>query len=128
MTGNKVLLKKIRKCETNQFVTVANSEKLKILSYGSINLFSKEISNILLVQNCTSNLLSINKIAHEFNCEVIFSSKNVIFQEWITKNVIGKDFLENELYFLNEEKYNFNTKKGRRMKHSLAQKNWTSIQ
>jgi hypothetical protein len=46
---NKELLENFRKCETNQFVTVANGEKIKILGYDSINLFSKEISNILLV-------------------------------------------------------------------------------
>jgi hypothetical protein len=72
-------------CETNQYVTIVNGEKIKILGYGSINLFSTKISNILLVQNYASNLLSINKIAHELNCEVIFSSKDVIFQEWINK-------------------------------------------
>jgi GAG-pre-integrase domain len=55
-------------------------------------------------------LLSINKIAQELNCEVMFSSKNMIFQEYITKKVIGEGFLENGLYFFNEEKYNFNTK------------------
>jgi hypothetical protein len=42
---------------------------------------------------------------------MIFSSKNITFQECITKKVIGECFFENELYFLNEEKYNFNTKK-----------------
>jgi hypothetical protein len=65
----------------------------------------------LFVQNRASNLLSINKIAYELNCEVIFSSKNVIFQERITKRAIGEGFLENELYFLNKEKYNFNTQR-----------------
>jgi hypothetical protein len=79
MTENKYLLYNFKKCETNQYVTVVNGEKIKILGYGSINLFSTKISNILLVQNCASNLLSINKIAHERNCEVIFSSKDVIF-------------------------------------------------
>jgi hypothetical protein len=111
MTENKYLLYNFRKYETNQYVTAANDEKIKIFGYGSINLFSKEISNILFVQNCASNLLSINKIAQELNCEVMFSSKNVIFQKCITKKVIGEGFLENGLYFLNEEKYNFNTKR-----------------
>jgi hypothetical protein len=64
----------------------------------------------LFVQNYASNLLSINKIIHELNYEV-FSSKNIFFQEWITKRIIGKDFIENELYFLNEEKCNFNANK-----------------
>jgi hypothetical protein len=79
MTGNKYLLYNFRKCEIDQYVTVANEKKIKILGYGSIYLFSKEISNILFVQNYTSNLLSINKIAHELNYEVIFSSKKYDF-------------------------------------------------
>jgi hypothetical protein len=35
----------------------------------------------------------------------------VIFQEWITKKIISEGFHERELYFLNEEKYNFNIQK-----------------
>jgi hypothetical protein len=49
MTGNKKLLYNFKKYETSQYVTVANGGKMKILGYGSINLFSKEILNILFV-------------------------------------------------------------------------------
>jgi GAG-pre-integrase domain len=110
MTGNKDLLDNYRKYEKNQFVTVANGEKMEILGCGSINLFSKEISNILFVQNCSSNLLSIRKITNQLNCDIIFSSNNVIFQELTSKRLIGEGFCENGLYFLNKEKYIFNTK------------------
>jgi hypothetical protein len=84
---------------------------MKILSYGSINLLSKKISNILLVQNCAFNLLSINKITHELNCEIIFFIKKGIFLRIDNKKMNGDGFLENRFYFLNEEKYNFNTKR-----------------
>jgi hypothetical protein len=84
---------------------------MKILGYDSINLFFKELPNVLIVQNCALNLLSINKVLHELNYEFIFSPKNVLFQKWAKKKMIGKHFLENEFYFLNEEKYNFNTKR-----------------
>jgi hypothetical protein len=86
-------------------------KKMKILDYGSINLFSQEIPNVLLVQNCSSNLLSINKITNQLNCEIIFSLNNVIFQELITKRVIGEGFFENGFYFLNKIKNIFNAKK-----------------
>jgi hypothetical protein len=43
----------------------------------------------------------------ELNCEIIFSSKSVIFQEWKMKNVIGEGFLKNGRYYINEEKCNF---------------------
>ena len=90
---------------------IANGEKMKIVGIGTINIFSKEIPNVLYVQNCSSNLLFISKITKELNCEVLFSSKNVIFQELITKKIIGKGVLENELYILNYEKINLNVRK-----------------
>jgi hypothetical protein len=85
MMGNKNLLYNLKKYEIDQFVTFGNCEKMKILRYSSINLFSKEILNILLVQNCTSNLLSINKVSHELNCEVMFSSKKYVFSRMYNK-------------------------------------------
>jgi hypothetical protein len=63
------------KWNTNQFVTAANGGKIKIIGSGSINLLSKEISNVLHIEKCSSNLLSINKITQELNCEIIFHQK-----------------------------------------------------
>jgi hypothetical protein len=47
-------------------------DKIKILGFSLINLFFQEISNILLVQNCSSTLLSISKIRNQSKFEVIF--------------------------------------------------------
>jgi hypothetical protein len=49
MMGNKYLLYNFKKYETNQYVTVVNGGKIKILGYGSINIFSKEIPDVLFV-------------------------------------------------------------------------------
>jgi hypothetical protein len=92
-------------------MTVANGEKMRIIGSGSINLFSKEISNVLHVDKCSSNLLSINKITQELNYEIIFSSKIVIFQDWIRKNFIGERFSKNRLYFFRAQKLNLNAMK-----------------
>jgi hypothetical protein len=108
-------IKKFINWNTNQFVTVANGSKMRIVGSGSIDLFSRNISNVLYVKNCPTNLLSIGKIMQELNCEIIFSSKSVIFQEWKSKNVISEGFLENGLYSINEEKYNFFGNKRRRV-------------
>jgi hypothetical protein len=35
----------------------------------------------------------------------------MVFQEWITKRVIGEVYMQNGLYNLGERKYNFNIKK-----------------
>jgi hypothetical protein len=73
--------------------------------------FSKIISNVLLVKNYASNLLSIRKITSELNYKLIFSSKNIIFQDVIFKNVIGEGLMKNELYYLDQAKFNFNIRR-----------------
>jgi hypothetical protein len=65
ITGNKNLLHNYENWNKVQFVIVANGEKIKILGSGSIKLFSKNISNVLYVQHCSSNLLFINKLSQE---------------------------------------------------------------
>jgi GAG-pre-integrase domain len=92
-------------------VVVANGDKMEILGNDSINFFSKNIQNVLHVRNCASNLISTSKITNELNCEILFFSRNEIFQERITNRVIGESYLQNELYNVRERKYNFNIKK-----------------
>jgi hypothetical protein len=111
MTGDKNLLNNYKCHEGKQFVVVANGDKMKILGNDLINFFSKNIQNALHVRNYASNLISISKITNELNCEILFSSMNVIFQERITKRVIGEGYLQNGLYNMGERKYNFNIKK-----------------
>jgi hypothetical protein len=77
MTENKNILENFNAFSTKQYVTVANGEKMEILGDGSITIFSKKISNVLLVKDCASNLLSISRITIELECELIFSSKSV---------------------------------------------------
>jgi GAG-pre-integrase domain len=42
----------------------------------------------------------VSKITKEQNCNVIFSPKNMIFQDIVTKRMIGEGKLDNDLYFL----------------------------
>jgi GAG-pre-integrase domain len=106
MTGNKIFLTNFRKYDTKQYMTVANNEKMEIIGDGSIKILSK-----IFVKNYASNLLSIRKLTIELNCKLIFSSKNMIFQELILKNVIGKRFFKNGLYYLDQEKFNLTIKR-----------------
>jgi GAG-pre-integrase domain len=41
----------------------------------------------------------------------VFKSNNVIFQDLITKKKIGEEFLENDFYFLNSNKFILNIRK-----------------
>jgi hypothetical protein len=64
------------------------------------NFFQKNISSVFYLPAFTSNLLSVSKITKELNCNVIFSPHNVIFQDIVTKRMIGEGKLDNELYYL----------------------------
>jgi Reverse transcriptase (RNA-dependent DNA polymerase)/gag-polypeptide of LTR copia-type/Integrase core domain/GAG-pre-integrase domain len=90
----------IRKEEKNQFVTIANGQKIPIHGSGNTHIFSKNIANVLYLPTFTSNLLSVSKITNDINCNVIFSPKSVIFQDRISGKKIGEGRLENELYLL----------------------------
>jgi hypothetical protein len=90
---------------------VTNDERIKILRSESINIFSKNLYNVLHVQKCFSNLLFINKISQEINCYFFIKEKDFFFPDWMTGNIIGEGFLENELYILEEEKDTSNVKK-----------------
>jgi hypothetical protein len=96
-------------------LTDAIGDKIKIIESGSIDLFFKKIPNVLYVQDCPINLLSINKIAQELNCDIIFTTKKLIFQDWNTKSVIGEGVLEKRFYYLKEETCNFMTKMEEKM-------------
>jgi hypothetical protein len=65
MTGNKNILENFNEFSTKQYVTVANDKKIEILGDGSIIIFSRKISNVLLVKDGASNLLSISRIIRE---------------------------------------------------------------
>ena len=56
----------------DQYILVANGTKVPVTGIGTINLFSKNIKNVLYIQSFTTNLISVSKITQEFNCDVLF--------------------------------------------------------
>ena len=53
--------------------------KAQINGVGEIDIFNKKIHNVLYLDTFPINLISVKKLTYEFNCDVIFSYKNVIF-------------------------------------------------
>jgi GAG-pre-integrase domain len=112
MTGNQMLLKNYRTIISDQYFMVANDEQIKIKGWGIISIFQKKfLQDVFYVENCSVNLLSINKLFKELNCEIIFKGKIMIFQDLVTKELIGEGHLENVLYILDSNKSFFNHKK-----------------
>ena len=56
--------------------------RMKKTNYvGEIDICNKKINNVLFVKTFSINLLSVRQLTQDFNCDVIFSSNNIIFQE-----------------------------------------------
>lgn len=103
----------------NQQVQVANGMKVQINDSGTFHIFSKEIKGVLYLEAFSTNLVSIKWLTNELNCNAIFSSKNVQFQDRKTGKTIGDGFLENGLYILKNQELIFSA-----TKESIDQELW----
>ena len=90
MFGNRTLLKNLDMTKNDQFVLVANGMKDKINGVGKTIFCNKKIFNVLYLDTFLINQLSVQKLTQELNCDVIFSYKNVVFQDWETETKIGE--------------------------------------
>ena len=63
MVGNKNLLTDLKPIKGDQYVLVVNGMKARINGIGTLNIFSREINNVLYIDSFTTNLLSIKKIS-----------------------------------------------------------------
>lgn len=114
LTGNKYLLNVFCEINSDQFFTVANNEKIKILGKGSIKIFHDIIiHDVYLVEKCHVNLLSISKLTFSLKVKVIFDHKEIIFQEPATKKMIGEGIVEDGLYLVKPKQFVFNTSRNK---------------
>jgi siderophore synthetase component len=60
------------------------------------------IKNVLYLSDFNSNLLLIRQITQDLNCDVIFSSNKVTFQDRVTGKKIGEEIFKNDLYYLED--------------------------
>jgi GAG-pre-integrase domain len=104
MFCNKRFLTNLEPINYDQYVIVANGVKVKINGKGDYNIFSTKNNDILYVNTFTTNLLSINKLTQQLNYNVIFSKRDVIFQDRETGETIGEGSLENGLYVLKSQR------------------------
>lgn len=101
MTNKLKNLHDFEKKFTPSKVSVANGKGVCVLGKGKIKLLSSLIELIArYVPSFPFQLLSVGRIIHTLKCLVIFSTYNVIFQDLITKNMIGEGFFLNGIYYL----------------------------
>nr|TKR85555.1 transcriptional activator DEMETER-like [Populus alba] len=83
------------------FVSVADGKGAYVKGKGKINLLSdKIVSDVLFVPSFQFQLLSVSKITSTLNCEVILTSSKVVFQDLVTKEMIGEGFFLHGLYYM----------------------------
>ncbi|KAM2944179.1 hypothetical protein COP2_027257 [Malus domestica] len=103
MTNQMSKLHKFEKLHNHSHVSVANGEGARIVGKGKIHLISDQIeSTALYVPSFPFQLLSVGRITNSLNCLAIFSPKNVIFQDCITKRMIGEGFFIDGLYYISK--------------------------
>ena len=85
------------------FVSVANGKNAYVKGKGKINLLSNQIvSDVLFLSLFPFQLLSVNKIISTLNCEVIFTPFKIMFQDLVTKKMIGEGLFLHGLYFFSK--------------------------
>ncbi|XP_068331522.1 uncharacterized protein [Pyrus communis] len=97
MTNKSTNLHKFENFSIPSQVSVANGKNAMVVGKGKIHLISSDVeSEALYVPSFPFQLLSVSKITNSLNCLAIFSPKNVIFQDVVTKKTIGEGFFLNE--------------------------------
>ena len=75
-------------------------KNVSVMGRGKLNLMSKNIeSSALYVPSFPFKLLSIGQLTSILKCTATFSPTNVVFQDCITKKMIGEGFFLNGLYY-----------------------------
>jgi Reverse transcriptase (RNA-dependent DNA polymerase)/Integrase core domain/gag-polypeptide of LTR copia-type/GAG-pre-integrase domain len=84
------------------YITVANGKNVPITGLGRTKIFQKD-TNAIIVPELKTNLLSISKCTNEWDCNVLFTSQKVVFQDKNSGKKIGEGKQINGLYVLKPE-------------------------
>jgi hypothetical protein len=81
----------------------ANGQTYPVTGAGDVQFSHKlTLSNTLLVLSLSTRLLSIGQICEELNCVVLMYPQFCIFQDLLTKEIIGRGTKRGRLYHLDD--------------------------
>ncbi|GFS44584.1 hypothetical protein Acr_00g0091130 [Actinidia rufa] len=87
----------------DQFVRIADGSAVHVRSKGEICLSSQlTLSSVLYVPDFAYNLLSVSRLACDYNCDVIFSSHTCLLQNQNSKKIFGRGYEWNGLYYFGD--------------------------
>ena len=93
--------------ETNQsrrtHITNANGVKYSVTRAGTVTLSSSlSLSNTLLIPTLSNKLLSMGQAPEELNCCALIYPKFFLFQDILTKEIIGRGTKRGGLYYMDD--------------------------
>ena len=81
----------------------ANGESYPVKGAGDVQCSpSLTLSNTLLVPSLSTRLLSVGQVCEELNCAVLMYPQFCIFQDLLTKEIIGRGTRRGRLYHLDD--------------------------
>ncbi|RVW28194.1 Retrovirus-related Pol polyprotein from transposon RE2 [Vitis vinifera] len=84
--------------------SVADGKDVPVQGKGKTKLVSKTIeSEVLYVPSFPVQLLSVQQLTSTLNCDVLFTSDKVLFQDRITKKTIGEGFQLHGLFYFSSD-------------------------
>ncbi|PRQ49627.1 putative RNA-directed DNA polymerase [Rosa chinensis] len=85
------------------YVTNANGEAFPVLGSGSVRVTpTLELHNVLYVPDLSHHLISVPQLNTESKCSVTFYPMYVIFQDLLTREIVGRGYLRVRLFHLDQ--------------------------
>ena len=104
MSNKLTNLYNFRPCSSSTFVSVADGKDVPVQGKRKTKLVSKTIeSEVLYVPSFPVQLLSVQQLTSTLNCDVLFTSDKVLFQDRITKKTIGEGFQLHGLFYFSSD-------------------------
>ena len=101
MTGNSSLFFNFQSHKSTCPVTLADGSTSRVIGSGTINPTpSLTLSSVLNLPQLSFNLISVSKLTKSLNCCASFFPDYYLFQDLMTKKMIGKGHDSGGLYIL----------------------------
>ena len=101
MTSNPETFSNFQSHLTLSPVTIVDGSTSKFIGSGTLKPTSYiTLSSVLGLPKLAFNLISVSKLTKDLNCCILFFSDYCIFQDLMTKKIIGKGHVSDSLYIL----------------------------
>ena len=104
MTSSSSLFTTFQSHHSISIVTLADGSKSCVLGYGIINPTPLILlTSILSLPHFSFNLIYVSKLTQTLNCSISFFTGYCLFQDLLTKRIIGRGQESRDLYILDLE-------------------------